>query len=192
MNTLVKFTAPRRLRLRVEDFLVLVDADAFTDHAKTELIGGELVYMNAQYRPHAYAKTRLAFLLETALRSLDSPLAVIVEGSVAMPPYDVPEPDIALTSDPLGLGPMPITSIALLVEVADSTRAFDLDIKSALYARQGVPEYWVVDLERAQIVCHVDPCAGTYSRVEAVAFGSDVRALTIPGLTVATTGLTSR
>jgi hypothetical protein len=56
-------TTPRRVKLRVEDYLALDDAGAFDAYGKTELIDGEVVYRNAQHRPHARIKSRLFRLL---------------------------------------------------------------------------------------------------------------------------------
>lgn len=64
-----------------------------------------------------------------------------------MTAHDAPEPDILLTSEPEGEGPVPLPSIALIVEVADTTLRNDLGIKQRVYASHGIPEYWIADVE---------------------------------------------
>jgi Uma2 family endonuclease len=55
----------------------------------------------------------------------------------------------------------------LAIEVADSTRNMDLGTKAALYARAGVPEYWVVSVEERIVYVHTAPQPdGSYARVE--------------------------
>ena len=97
-----------------------------TNTEKTELIDGAIYAMNPQHRPHVRIKSELAFRLRLALEAIGSTLFVAIEGTVAMPPNDAPGPDIIVTSEPEGEGPFPISSIALLAEVADSTIRLDL------------------------------------------------------------------
>lgn len=80
-------TAPLPVKLRIEDYLLLDDAGAFDAYRKTELIDGEIYFMNAQHRPHARLKSRLFRLIADALDALDKGLEAIVEGSVTMPPH---------------------------------------------------------------------------------------------------------
>lgn len=54
--------------------------------------------------------------------------------------------------------------ILLIVEVADSTLRFDRDIKLPLYARHGIPEVWLIDLENAQFTIHTGPQMEGYAQ----------------------------
>lgn len=180
---------PRRVKLRVEDYLALDDAGAFDAYGKTELLDGEVVYMNAQHRPHARIKSRLFRLLADALDRHAGGLEALVEGSVAMPPYNVPEPDIAVTAEPEGEGLIPLASLALVIEVADTTLRGDMGRKRKIYAREGVAEYWVVDVRTAVIHQMWSPAGDAYAERREVAFGEILTAATIEGLTVATTEL---
>jgi Uma2 family endonuclease len=55
--------------------------------------------------------------------------------------------------------------LVLIVEVAESSSRFDLTVKAALYARAGVPEYWVLDVSRRMLVFHRGLQLGTYNQV---------------------------
>src|SRR5439155_13008564 len=57
----------------------------------------------------------------------------------------------------------------LVVEVADTTRVFDLSRKADLYASSGVPEYWVVDLKRRRLVIHREPDGEQYRQIQVLA-----------------------
>lgn len=177
---------PTRVKLRVEDYLSLDRDGAFEGYGKTELIDGEVTYMNAQHRPHALAKMALYDALRDGLRAANSSLHVMVEASVTWPPVDVPEPDLLLTSEPRGPGPVPGTSVALVLEIADATLRSDLGRKAALYARHGVPEYWVIDLSGRIIHRLWSPTADGYDEKVQHQFGAVITAVTIGGLTVAT------
>ena len=189
MNTALQLDTPRRLRLRIEDFLLLNDSGAFDDIAKTELIDGEILCMNAQFQRHSYAKSQLAFRLAGVLAAVAPELRVLVEVAIAMPPHDMPEPDIVIMRGPLSDGPVVLDHVALVVEVADTTRDNDLGRKAALYARGRIPEYWVIDLQNAEIVLHWQSDGDHYGQVDRVAFGGDLASVTLPTLIVATGGL---
>lgn len=180
---------PLPVRLRVEDYMLLDGAGAFEAYAKTELIEGEILFMNAQHRPHMFVKTELAFALRAALQAIGSTLYTGIEGSLALSPHDLPEPDIILTSEPRGEGPVPAASVALVVEVADATLDNDLRRKSALYARHGIPECWVVDVNGRAIHQLWTPGADGYRDARNTLFGGTLEAATLPGLTVDTTAL---
>ncbi len=81
---------PQRYKLTTADFALLTKAGAFTGHAKTELVDGEVVALNAQHRRHARAKDELAYRLRRALEALGSDLQVLTEVTVDMPPHGAP------------------------------------------------------------------------------------------------------
>lgn len=174
---------PHPARLRVEDFVLLCEHGAFDGYAKSELIEGEIICMNAQYSRHARAKSDLALELALCLRAIGSPLKAIVEVAITLSPDSMPEPDIVLTSY-RGDGPVPLGTVALVVEVSDTTLANDLGRKAVLYARAGVPEYWVVDLNEDRCLLHVSPGADGYGEQIDVPFGETLVAGTIEGLAV--------
>lgn len=177
------------VRLRVEDYLMLDEAGAFDSYGRTELIEGEIVYMNAQHRPHARIQSRLLVLLANELAKRGDGLEALVEGSVSMPPHNVPEPDIAITTEPEGVGLIPLGSLALIVEVADTTLKNDLGRKAKIYAREGVPEYWVVDVNGARIHQLASPIGEAYSEMREVPFGTPIISATIANFSIETTGL---
>lgn len=182
-------TAHLPLKLRVEDYLALNREGAFDAYSKTELIDGGVLFMNAQHRAHARIKSRLHLLIASALLLSGSEFEALVEASVAIPPHDVPEPDIILTNEAGGDGLVPARSVALVVEVSDSTLDTDLGAKVALYAGAGIAEYWVVDVQRRVIEQMSSPTDGDYGKRTSVNFGERLSARTIDALDIDTTRL---
>jgi len=182
-------TSPLPVKLRVEDYLLLDESGAFDAYRKTELIEGEVYFMNAQHRPHARLKSRLHILMAAALQKIDANLEAVVEGSVAMPPNNAPEPDIVITSEAEGDGLIPFASVRLIIEVSDSTLAFDLDEKLKAYASAGVPEYWVADVNAKVIHQMWAPEGEAYTERREITFGEPVDATSIEGLSVSTASL---
>lgn len=179
---------PHRARLRVDDFLLLAEHGAFESYSKTELIEGEIFCMNAQFARHAAVKTDLAVELALRLRAIESSLRPIVEVAVTLSDTSMPEPDIVLSSF-RGAGPVPLETVAMVVEVSDTTLATDLGRKAELYARAGVPEYWVVDLEESRFLLHAEPGDEGYAEQIDAPFGERLFSATIEGLAVETGGL---
>ena len=174
------------VKLTTQLYELLDRAGAFADHRGTELIDGLVYAMSPQYRPHGYVKDELAYRLRRALEVLESTLHVATEQSVELARYDEPQPDIILTSDPVGPGPIPGTSVALLVEVADSTSRFDLIRKAVRYAAADVPEYWVVDVNARAVHVMWTPERGGYADRDKVEFGKPFSSRTIGGLALDT------
>jgi Uma2 family endonuclease len=113
-----------------------------------ELIDGLVVTMSPKGDRHASAVTRLTKQL--VLQASDRFEVYTDSLSLRLGPQDMPEPDIAVaraTRDYSRERPRP-DEIALIIEVADSSWSFDLNFKCVKYAKAGIPEYWVVDLER--------------------------------------------
>lgn len=179
----------QKARLCVNDFLLLDKSGAFAGEKRTELIEGDVYYMNAQYRPHARVKAKLYDELRDWVRSSGSALTVMIETTVAMPPHNAPEPDLILTREPDGDGPIPVASVALLIEVSDTTLEGDLGVKAMTYAAQGVPEYWVADVNGRVIHQMWGAGVSGYTGRRAVAFGGGVVAATMQNLEIDTSVL---
>lgn len=182
-------TSPLPVKLRVEDYLLLDESGAFESYRRTELLEGEIYFVNAQLRPRALAKAELYDALRDALRVMTSPLRPLTKASVALSAHDAPEPDIVLTSEPKGEGLIPLHSVALVIEIADTTLSGGMKRKAAIYARAGVAEYWVTDVSAKVIHQMWAPEDDAYGQQRAAAFGQRMTAATIAGLTVETGGL---
>ncbi|QDX24943.1 Uma2 family endonuclease [Sphingomonas suaedae] len=180
--------SPHRYRLRVADYLALAKSGAF-EGMQTELIAGDVIVMSPEFRPHWYAKSELGYQLRKSLELSGSRLFSGDEGSVALSDNDMPRPDIIVTDEPRGDGPIPLASVRLLVEVSSSTSATDKGLKAELYAGHEIPEYWVADVDDRTIHQMWSPIDGSYAEQREIAFGDAITAATIAGLTVATATL---
>jgi len=176
---------PRRIGLRAADFLLLSDAGAFDGYGRTELIEGEVWAMNAIHSWHARATSDLVTDLTIALRSRQGRLRVYTAGSVRLSDISVPEPDISIGEDH-DQGVLPLAKLKLAIEIADSTAAIDLGVKLRLYAKAGVPEYWVVERDGGLVHQMWAPSGEEYAQRRAVNFGEQITAATLPDLLVET------
>ncbi len=148
-----------------------------------ELIGGELLNKTGKNRPLVNATTRLRLWMELVFGAE----FVACEAPVEVAPNDQsgsePEPDlIALkrSADPFTLAtPLP-SDLALLVEVSDSFLTLDLTMKAQLYARAGVADYWVLDINGRRIIVHRKPETGRYQSVTAYSDQEQLSPLAAP------------
>jgi len=72
-----------------------------------------------------------------------------------------------------------------VVEVAETSLRKDRSVKAALYARAGIPEYWVVNLIDRAIEVHTDVTSGAYTRMTPMHPGSDIRLRAFPDVAIA-------
>jgi Uma2 family endonuclease len=178
-----------RIKLRARDYITLDEAGMLAAFAKTELIDGVVYEVSPQYREHGFVKDELAYRLRRALEAIGSKWRVATEQSVDLSPYSQPQPDIVLTSQPRGRGPIPADSIGLIAEVAVNTARYDLGDKVRIYAMAGIAEYWVVDVEKGAIHQMWSPAGEGYTQRCRIVLGDMVEAKTIERLGVETTGI---
>ncbi len=177
-----------KYKLSVDDYERLAETGAFGGQ-RTELIDGEIIVMSPQYRPHGMVKLELYDELLVASRRMRSPLRPVTEFSLALAENSMPDPDIMLTSEPRGAKAVPVTSVALIIEVADTTLADDLGKKLRLYAGRGIPEYWIADVNARVIHQMWAPAGERYDERREIAFGDRITAATVAGLAVDTAAL---
>lgn len=183
----ISLTEPRELKLTIAD-LELLDrewqkSDAFRS---TELIDGRIYHTPARYIPRAGATAELMFRLCDAVEAIGSGYFVGIRGSIAMPPHDLPLPDIVLTDAPSGPWFIPAASVPLVVEVAETALDFFMGDKARLYARHGIPEYWVADLAGAKLHRMWSPGPDGYAERDQTPFGERIKSATIAGLEIET------
>ena len=181
-------SSPNRFRLRVADYLMLHEQGSFRD-LETELVDGEVLVLSPEWRPHFRIKSELVYRLRQAVEAAGLPYFVGTEGSIALSDTDMPRPDILLTSDPEGDGAIPRETVPLVVEIASTTIKSDLSSKGVRYAAGGIPEYWIVDVNRCAIVRMWSPEQSGYADADEVHFGEKLAAMSIGGLSVETAGL---
>ena len=178
---------PRKRWTRAE--CQTLEATGLWERERLELIEGELISRMGKKRPHVNA---MIFVMKW-LVDVFGPLYVIPEAPIDVLPEDnptnEPEPDLVVLKQPCSAwesaNPGP-ADVRLLVEISDTTLAFDLGTKARLYARAGIPEYWVVDVVGRRIVVHRepvhrDPGTGAFENVASYREGESIAPLSAPG-----------
>lgn len=161
--------------------------DIFQPGERVELIDGVIVDMSPQKSFHATT----VCLVEEALRSLiGRDFTLRVQMPLALDDTSEPEPDVTVVPgkarDYTFAHP---TTAALVVEVADATLALDRKTKQAVYARNGIAEYWIVNLQDRCLEVYRDPQADRYQSRTVRRHGETVSPLASPEQVIAVVDL---
>jgi Uma2 family endonuclease len=143
-------------------------ASGALDGRPVELAEGVIVDMMSPHSgSHATVVRRLArhFATVDGWAQVQLPLEVV--------PDSVPEPDLALLAEEPPPGCHPRTAL-LTIEVAVSSHQFDRGAKADIYARAGVPAYWLVDVPGRAIEVRTEPGPNGYGRCEVFREGATV------------------
>jgi len=150
------------------------------DDQRVELIDGEVVTMAPQRDEHAHAVTLANYAIGKAFGG-----SYVVR--VQMPldfAASQPEPDLAvIRGKPRDVKRHP-KSAALVIEVSDTTLAFDRGRKALLYASKGIRDYWIVNLVNRQVEVRRRPAATGYRQVVTLKSGESIAPLVAGAATI--------
>ena len=184
MLMMPQITEPQPLRLNIAAYEALDRAGVFENYKKVELIEGVIEVVNAEFRRHNYVKNELMFRLRQALETLGADLMAFTEASLALPTDNLPQPDVIVATGGLEDRYYEVGDVAIVIEVADTTIARDLGKKAAMYAAQGVPEYWVLALPTAELHQFWSPSPDGFGDRRTVPLAGDLRSATMPDLAI--------
>jgi Uma2 family endonuclease len=145
-----------------------------------ELIDGDLINKMGKGEPHALAgmfiqQWLVAVFGFTRVRKED-PIDVAADDNN----HNEPEPDLVVLRESIeklqGRRPQP-HDVILAIEIGDSTLRIDRSTKAELYARAGIPDYWVLDVGQRRMIVHREPNTGRYTSVSAYAENENIRPL---------------
>jgi Uma2 family endonuclease len=147
---------PRLYHWTRDEFFQMLDLGWFQDK-RVEMIGGEVIEMAAQLDLHLASVTLTGDALRAAF---GAGYWVRAQGSLDLSPHGIPSPDLAVTQGSPHAAARTISKSALLVvEISDTTLAYDRYHKAPLYAAGGIADYWIVNLVQRQLEVYRDPVA---------------------------------
>jgi Uma2 family endonuclease len=178
-------TALRLRRWTREEYDRMIDAGILTTQDKVQLIEGEIVEMTPQNSPHM---TSLRLVDRALNRLFREGYDVRPQGPLALGPDSEPEPDLAVVvGSPRDYRDGHPTTALLVVEISDSSLRIDRMEKASLYARAGIPEYWIVNLQGLCIEVRRDPTPGvppedepSYMTLRTYRTGASIAPLAMP------------
>ena len=139
----------------IDEWHELIESGVLADKP-VELLEGEIVEMSPEGVEHWYTNHSLV----KYLRKLLEDLAEVIQAQSITLDNSEPEPDITIARLPetiyMTRKPIP-EDIYWLIEVSNKTLKKDLEQKAITYARNGIPEYWVIDMVNKKLIVHTQP-----------------------------------
>lgn len=179
-------------RLTVEEYHRLAELGYLNEDDHIELIDGELYQMAAQGGPHILCVIRGTNLFATLLAGRAFAGSQI---AISLPPDSEPEPDLAIVrlvgEDVDSYLPV-AADVFFLVEVARTSLNYDRGAKLSLYARHGIPEVWIVNLNAYMIEVYREPRDGAYTSLTLIGRDDQTAPLAFPDVAVRGSDLLGR
>ncbi len=148
--------APTPHRFTRQEYHRLAESHLLADE-RVELLDGVIITMSPQNSPHAATIHRLLF---TLLPVVGDAAYMRVQAPIVLNDWSEPEPDIAICQpDPSDYAQHHPQSdqVMVVIEVADSSLAYDQVQKAQAYAASGIPEYWIVNLAARSVAILTNP-----------------------------------
>jgi Uma2 family endonuclease len=177
-------TAPEMTRraFNVYDYARMRESGILTEADHVELLDGDIRVMSPIGPLHAAIVSKIVKYLTA---QLGDTAIVSPQNPVRLSDYSEPQPDLALLQyrdDFYAQAHPTADDILILIEVADSTIAYDRGEKIPRYAAAGIPEAWIVDLTQQMIEQYTAPTRGQYTRVLRLFAGDTITSPIVPSL----------
>lgn len=173
-------TELQRRRFTADEYHRMAEAGVLLADDRVELVDGEIVEMTPIGSHHAACVDRLNVLLQ---RSLAGHGIVRVQGPVRLDAHSEPQPDLSVLRSRADFyasaHPSPV-DVILVVEVADASLRYDREIKVRLYARAGIRETWLVDLQNERVAVFTDPTPQGYRASRQIRRGDRLTSQALP------------
>lgn len=150
----------------VADYCKLAEIGLLKPSDRVELINGEIIEMSPIKSRHASIVDQL---FEEFVFQLRSKATIRSQNPIRLNDYSEPEPDLVVVQyrkDKYRYHHPTPAEVLLLVEVADTSLAYDQQIKLSLYAEAGIPEYWIINLNENQLEIYSFPEGSSYQKKE--------------------------
>jgi Uma2 family endonuclease len=193
MATVQQARGVRQRRFSKREYYRMAELGFFHGQ-RVELIEGRIMVQSPQKPPHSFRTDRARRILEDCFGTTS---CVRMQLPIDLGAVIEPEPDVAVVPGDADLyRTVHPTSAVLIVEVADTTLSYDRRRKGSLYARAGVPDYWIVNLVQRQVEVYRAPIpdAGAphghrYSARTDLLPGASITPLALPGVSIAVADL---
>jgi Uma2 family endonuclease len=171
---------PKRRKFTTDEYEWMGRVGILREDDRVELIDGEVVEMAPIGPGHASRVKRSAAKLHKRFGDV---AVVSVQDPIVVSRHNEPEPDLALLRprvDFYELAHPTASDVLLVVEVADSTLAYDRGVKTGIYAAAVIPETWVLNVPDGVLHVYREPVEGEYRVVQTFRRGEKVAPLAFP------------
>lgn len=177
-------TNPTKHLTNIHEWHRMGEAGVFADNHHIELIDGEILDMAPIGSNHAGHLKRVTNQFYSLLFGQ---VIISVQDPVQLSAYSEPEPDLMLLkphTDFYSSRHPNADDVLLLIEVSDSTLAFDQNQKLQLYARHNIPEYWIVNLIDSCLEVYRQPHSENYEQKVTLRTGDNITLSQLPDISI--------
>jgi Uma2 family endonuclease len=176
-----------RRRFTADEYQRMGEVGILHEDDRIELIRGDILEMAAIGFRHVYCVSDLDGIARDAV---GNDAFVLVQSPFRLADDSEPQPDLLIVRRSLDRSALPTSADVLVVmEVSDSSLAYDRRVKLPLFGAASIPEAWIFDLNGYRIERHTEPYGGGYRTVEVARRGEKLASLTVPALTIDVDGL---
>ncbi|WP_338834420.1 hypothetical protein MHLNE_07520 [Moorella humiferrea] len=173
-----------RRRFTVDEYYQMAYVGILREDDRVELIEGEIIEMVPIGVKHAACVRRL----DRIFNNLVGDKALVdTQNPLRIDEYSEPQPDLMLLKpreDYYGtFHPRP-EDVLLLIEVVDSSVTYDREVKINLYARAGINEVWLIDLQAQQITVYRQPSSNSYKEIKEYGRDDSIAPVAFPGMNI--------
>jgi Uma2 family endonuclease len=148
-----------------DEYERMIRAGIFAPEERVELIDGEIIRVSPPGPRHC---TAIMLALEALRSAFGTRFQVRPQSPLALSDWSEPEPDISVvTGAPRDYRDQHPQTAVLVVEVSDSSLRLDRERKSRLYARQGIAEYWILNIRENGLEVYREPTIDGYKSIRA-------------------------
>jgi Uma2 family endonuclease len=149
-------TDPKPYRWTREQYYKMGERGILTE-TNVELIEGEVIQMSPIYSPHMTSVT----LADDVMREVFGKGWVVrVQGPLSLGTDSDPQPDVAVVAGKVrDFKDAHPSTAALVIEVAVSSLHYDRNTKASVYAKAGIKDYWIINVEGEQLEVYRRPIA---------------------------------
>ena len=168
----------------VDQYHRMATAGIFTEEDRVELIEGEILEMPPAGSRHIVCVNRANALFSS---QLPGHAIISVENPVRLSDYTEPQPDVVLLkprADYYTAKHLSAEDTFLVIEIAENSLKYDRNFKLHLYARSGVPEVWIEDLQRNFVLVYREPLADSYASSLTLRRGDSLSPLAFPSIVI--------
>lgn len=167
-------------RWSVAEFHQMAATGLLDETDRVELIDGEMIDKAPIGSKHAFRVDSISRALQLAA---GKEVLVRVQNPILLGEHSEPQPDIAVVKDKNYAESHPTAEdVLLIVEVSDTTLAYDRDVKLGLYARHGIPEVWLLDINAGELTVYREPAEGQYRLIRKPTAAEAVSPTLMPGV----------
>ena len=161
---------------------ILGETSIMYERGRVELLNGEIIIKEPMGPYHLGGTNQLNMLLAPVLvgRAI-----VQVQGSIVLDDRSAPEPDLTVRSLANIWERAETGDVYFVIEVSDTSLAYDRGIKLARYAASGIPEVWILNLRGREVTSYNDPTGTGYTTVRTYRAGESISPQAFPDVILA-------